>query len=313
MLPMASTVLDAIRQVGVYFPTLCYWEGLPPYGACRLCLVEVSQPRPEVIAACAYPAADGMVIDTHGPRALAVRKMMLEFMLARCPTSETIRTLAKEAGVTQSRFPSNPNPGGIVRAVRAVCACVPRCGWRGCHQLRQSRVRSQGRLAFPSAVRCLHRLRRLRSGLPDPSHPHRRRGRHAPAAYLEHHHSTEALSPLWSALRSRSDGFPASASASQRASLRPLPGLSPQGDPGSIGGYPRRRLLGNIAAIQSRSDGDHYPRSSITPEGELPGQVSVLPVPNKGDFYPDRLEILFSLKNPTTLTNPTINPPSQIA
>lgn len=108
-----ASVLDAIRRVGVYFPTLCYWEGLPPYGACRLCLVEVSQPRPEVIAACAYPATDGMVIDTHGPRALAVRKMMLEFMLARCPTSETIRTLAKEAGITQSRFPSNADPGEL--------------------------------------------------------------------------------------------------------------------------------------------------------------------------------------------------------
>ncbi len=108
-----SSVLEAIRRVGVYLPTLCYWEGLPPYGACRLCLVEVSQPRPEVIAACAYPATDGMVIDTHGPRALAVRKMMLEFMLARCPTSETIRTLAEEAGITQSRFPSNSDPAEL--------------------------------------------------------------------------------------------------------------------------------------------------------------------------------------------------------
>jgi NADH dehydrogenase/NADH:ubiquinone oxidoreductase subunit G len=107
--PNGSSVLEAIRQAGVYLPTLCYWEGLPPYGACRLCLVEVSQPKPEVIAACSYPAMEGMVIDTRGGRALAVRKMMLEFMLARCPTSESIRALAKEAGVTQSRFPTNPN------------------------------------------------------------------------------------------------------------------------------------------------------------------------------------------------------------
>jgi NADH dehydrogenase/NADH:ubiquinone oxidoreductase subunit G len=104
-----STVLKAIRQAGAHLPTLCYWEGLPPYGACRLCLVEVNGPKPEVIAACAYPAVEGMQIDTRGERALAVRKMMLEFMLARCPTSETIRSLAEEAGVTHSRFPPNPN------------------------------------------------------------------------------------------------------------------------------------------------------------------------------------------------------------
>jgi bidirectional [NiFe] hydrogenase diaphorase subunit len=105
--PEGATVLQAIRQAGVHLPTLCYWEGLPPYGACRLCMVEVTAPKPQTIAACAYPAAEGMVIETNGPHATAIRKMMLEFMLARCPTSEVIRTLAAEAGVTETRFPIN--------------------------------------------------------------------------------------------------------------------------------------------------------------------------------------------------------------
>lgn len=99
-----ATVLQAIHQAGVYLPTLCYWEGLPPYGACRLCMVEVTAPKSQTIAACAYPATEGMVVETNGPRATAIRKMMLEFMLARCPTSETIRALAAEAGVTKTRF-----------------------------------------------------------------------------------------------------------------------------------------------------------------------------------------------------------------
>ncbi len=102
--PEGSTVLQAIRQAGAHLPTLCYWEGLPPYGACRLCLVEMTAPTSQTIAACAYPAADGMVIDTQGAQAVAVRKMMLEFMLARCPTSDVIRALATEAGVTTTRF-----------------------------------------------------------------------------------------------------------------------------------------------------------------------------------------------------------------
>lgn len=102
--PQDSTVLQAIRQADIDLPTLCYFEGLPPYGACRLCLVEVIEPFHQVIASCAYPAEDGMVIDTHGSRAVAIRKMMLEFMLARCPTSDVIRSLASEAGVTSTRF-----------------------------------------------------------------------------------------------------------------------------------------------------------------------------------------------------------------
>ena len=108
--PAGSTILQAIRSAGAHLPTLCYWEGLPPYGACRLCLVEMIAPQPQIIAACAYPVEDGIVIDTQGPRALAIRKMMLEFMLARCPASEVIRSLAAEAGATSTRFTSNAAP-----------------------------------------------------------------------------------------------------------------------------------------------------------------------------------------------------------
>jgi bidirectional [NiFe] hydrogenase diaphorase subunit len=109
-MPVGATVLQAIRQVGAHLPTLCYWEGLPPYGACRLCLVEMTAPTPAVIAACAYPAEDGLTIETQGPRAVAIRKVMLEFMLARCPTSDVIRSLANDAGITHSRFPAGASP-----------------------------------------------------------------------------------------------------------------------------------------------------------------------------------------------------------
>lgn len=102
--PEGVTILQAIRYAGVHLPTLCYWEGLPPYGACRLCLVELLAPHNEVIATCTYPASDGMVINSKGSHAEAARKMMLEFLLARCPTSQVIRSLAAEAGISHSRF-----------------------------------------------------------------------------------------------------------------------------------------------------------------------------------------------------------------
>ncbi len=108
--PPGSTVLQAIRSLGVHLPTLCYWEGLPPYGACRLCLVEMTAPQRQVIAACSYPVEEGMAIETQGLRAVAIRKMLLEFMLTRCPTSDVIRSLAAEAGVTSTRFTSIAEP-----------------------------------------------------------------------------------------------------------------------------------------------------------------------------------------------------------
>ncbi len=112
-----STVLDAVRAAGVYLPTLCHWDGLPPYGACRLCLVKITAPRCAVVASCTYPVEEGLVIDTTAPDAVSLRRMALEFLLSRCPTSEVIRSLAAREGVTRSRF-------GFPPAERAEELCV---------------------------------------------------------------------------------------------------------------------------------------------------------------------------------------------
>ena len=36
-----QTILEVARRAGVKIPTLCYHPALEPYGACRLCTVEV--------------------------------------------------------------------------------------------------------------------------------------------------------------------------------------------------------------------------------------------------------------------------------
>ena len=38
-----STLLDAAKFYGLEIPTLCYYEGLAPYGGCRMCVVEIGQ------------------------------------------------------------------------------------------------------------------------------------------------------------------------------------------------------------------------------------------------------------------------------
>ncbi len=102
--PQDTTVLEAVRLAGIDLPTLCHLDGLPPYGACRLCLVEMTAPTQSMISSCSYPAANGMVIETRSKQVVAVRKMMLEFLLARCPTSSVIVDLAKKEGLTETRF-----------------------------------------------------------------------------------------------------------------------------------------------------------------------------------------------------------------
>ena len=99
-----ATVLQAVRAAGIDLPTLCYHEGLAPYGACRLCMVSLKTPRRELIAACTYPVEEGMVVQTDTRQATATRRMSLEFLLGRCPESEWIQELAAKMGVSTSRF-----------------------------------------------------------------------------------------------------------------------------------------------------------------------------------------------------------------
>ena len=40
-----ATVLEAAQEAGIYIPALCYHSDLPPYGACRLCVVEIEGMR----------------------------------------------------------------------------------------------------------------------------------------------------------------------------------------------------------------------------------------------------------------------------
>ena len=55
-----KTVLEAAMEAGVYIPYLCYHPGMKPFGACRMCVVEVENGR-GYPASCTLPVAEGMV------------------------------------------------------------------------------------------------------------------------------------------------------------------------------------------------------------------------------------------------------------
>ena len=56
-----TTLLEAAQFLGFPIPTLCYMEGLSPYGACRLCVVEIGEgSRVKLVSSCTYPAEEGL-------------------------------------------------------------------------------------------------------------------------------------------------------------------------------------------------------------------------------------------------------------
>jgi bidirectional [NiFe] hydrogenase diaphorase subunit len=100
------TVLETAKFYGLEIPTLCYHEGLSPYGGCRLCLVEIGEgPRAKLVSSCTYMAEEGLVVRTDTRRVIEARKMMIELMLSIAPFSKQIQDLASKFGVTQVRFP----------------------------------------------------------------------------------------------------------------------------------------------------------------------------------------------------------------
>lgn len=99
------TILEAAQFYGFPIPTLCHMEGLSPYGACRLCVVEIGEaPRSKLVSSCTYPVEEGLVVRTASARVLRARKMILELLLASCPQSKIIQDLAAEHDIRQQRF-----------------------------------------------------------------------------------------------------------------------------------------------------------------------------------------------------------------
>ncbi len=78
------TVLQACEQAGIEIPRFCYHERLSIAGSCRMCLVEMER-SPKLIASCAMPAGDGMVITTHNDRVTEARNNVMELLLLNHP------------------------------------------------------------------------------------------------------------------------------------------------------------------------------------------------------------------------------------
>ena len=140
------TVLEAAREAGIHIPTLCNHESLPPYGACRFCIVEVTVPgrKARLQASCGMPVVAGMEVKTQSERVRKTRRILAELMLARCPDSSVVRELAAQVGVTQTRFRQLP---GLSSTIVGKSGCIM-CGMcvRLCdHVMRISALAFEGR------------------------------------------------------------------------------------------------------------------------------------------------------------------------
>ncbi len=117
-----TTILEAARENNIYIPTLCYHEEVTPYGACRLCLVEVARNgRERLVASCLYEVAEGLKVKTNSERIASNRRMLMELLLARCPNNKEIQDLARRLGVEKTSFKLDDNQCMLCALCVRVC------------------------------------------------------------------------------------------------------------------------------------------------------------------------------------------------
>ncbi len=99
------TVFEAARSAGISIPTLCHHEKLEPFGACRVCIVEVEvNGWTKLVVSCVYPAEENIIVRTRSEKVDRIRKTIIELLMAHAPDSQELKELAKEYGAQKDRF-----------------------------------------------------------------------------------------------------------------------------------------------------------------------------------------------------------------
>lgn len=104
-----QTILEAAESVGIEIPTLCHHEKLAPYGACRLCTVEIFRgQRSRLVTSCGYLVEDGLVVKTESKPVAEGRKMILELLWARAPGVQLLRDYGMKYGMDMTKYDVAP-------------------------------------------------------------------------------------------------------------------------------------------------------------------------------------------------------------
>jgi NADH dehydrogenase/NADH:ubiquinone oxidoreductase subunit G len=123
-------VLTVAAREGIDIPALCFNEAFEPYGACRLCLVEVlaGPYQPGLTTSCTLKVKEGLEVLTETEEIRKHRRVLLELYLAQAPESQFIKDLALKYDVTATRFRIKYDPADPLGNKCVLCGlCVRAC------------------------------------------------------------------------------------------------------------------------------------------------------------------------------------------
>jgi len=106
-------LLAVLRREKIDIPALCHHDAVEPYGACRLCMVEITKPEwdgwTKMVTSCLYPVEDNLIVTTHSSQLIELRKTIIDLLLARHPNTTEIIKLATEYGITKTSYEEVPD------------------------------------------------------------------------------------------------------------------------------------------------------------------------------------------------------------
>jgi NADH dehydrogenase/NADH:ubiquinone oxidoreductase subunit G len=163
-----DTILQAARRGGINIPVLCYHPALSPEEACRICVVEhVRGNWSTLVAACVYPAAPDMIINTSGEMVDDARRTILELLLSDHPNecmvcnaagSCELQNLAFALGVKGTPFSGethhyqiDPDPSPYLHWDMNKCVLCRRCV-KACADIQGAFVLAKADRGFESTI-----------------------------------------------------------------------------------------------------------------------------------------------------------------
>ena len=81
-----QTIIQAAQDADVYIPYLCYFPGMKPYGACRMCVVSTEAGgRKGIQASCTTPVSPDMIVETNTDEVMNLRKGITDLLMTEHP------------------------------------------------------------------------------------------------------------------------------------------------------------------------------------------------------------------------------------
>jgi NADH dehydrogenase/NADH:ubiquinone oxidoreductase subunit G len=105
-----SSILKNLQDLKIEIPTLCFHADLIPFGACRLCTVEVkTNGKWQLSSSCNTNVAGGMEVRTDSAKVKESRKLAAELLYYKYPATKAVKDMAEKLGVEVSHEAAEGN------------------------------------------------------------------------------------------------------------------------------------------------------------------------------------------------------------